>query len=809
MRKTTLFLAVTFAASNAHGRALSSSSPATYGTTDGSDYILKTGYLIGNGKLGVIPFGTPDTEKLNLNVDSLWSGGPFEVENYTGGNPSSPLHDALPGIRERIFENGTGDMEELLGSGDHYGSNRILGNITFALDGVKAYSKYKRTLDLSDGVHRTSFTIANRTAAALESSIFCSYPDQVCVYHLESASDARLPKVTLSIENLLVNQSLLQTSCESEVKRAVLRHTGVTQVGPPEGMKYAAVAEVVDPQSSVTTCLGEGSLQISSRKKQLTIIISAATNYDQKAGDAKSGWSFKNGKDPASIVDGIASAASSKSYQTLLDRHVKDYKNLIGEFSLELPDTTDSEGKETAELIQKYSYASGTGNPYLENLLFDYARHLLVSSSRANSLPANLQGRWTESLTPAWSADYHANINLQMNYWLADQTGLGETQHALWDYMADTWVPRGTETARLLYNASGWVVHNEMNIFGFTAMKEDAGWANYPAAAAWMMQHVWDNFEYTHDTAWLESQGYALLKGVASFWLSSLQEDKFFNDGSLVVNPCNSPETGPTTFSCAHYQQLIHQVFETVLAAQEYTQETDTGFIGSVASALERLDTGLHLSSWGGLKEWKLPDNYGYDNKSTHRHLSHLVGWYPGYSISSFAHGYRNKTIQDAVRETLIARGMGNAADANAGWAKVWRAACWARLNDSVMAYDELRYAIDENFVGNGLSMYWGASPPFQIDANFGFAGAVLSMLAVDLPTPSSDSGQRTVVLGPAIPSAWGGGRVRGLRVRGGAEVDFGWDERGVVNWVRIVKRGKGKRRVRLVNKDGDTLAVM
>ncbi|KAL4994579.1 alpha-fucosidase A [Aspergillus recurvatus] len=809
MRKPTLLLAAAFAVSSVHGKALRSSSPATYGTTDGSDYILKTGYLIGNGKLGVIPFGPPGAEKLNLNVDSLWSGGPFEVENYTGGNPSSPLHDALPGIRERIFENGTGRMEELLGSGAHYGSNRVLGNISIAFDGVETYAGYERTLDLSDGTHRTKFSIANSSTAELKALVFCSYPDQVCVYHLESESGARLPKVTVNIENLLVEQSLLRTSCESKTKRAVLRHSGLTQAGPPEGMKYAAVAEVADPQSVRTTCLNEGALQISSTKKQLTIIISAATNYDQKAGDAGSGWSFKGEEDPASIVDMISSAASSKSYKKLLERHVKDYKKLISAFSLELPDISNSASKDTAELIQNYSYASGTGNPYLESLLFDYARHLLISSSRPNSLPANLQGRWTESLTPAWSADYHANINLQMTYWLADQTGLAETQHALWEYMANTWVPRGTETARLLYNASGWVVHNEMNTFGFTAMKEDAGWANYPAAAAWMMQHVWDNFEYTQDTAWLEVQGYALLKGVASFWLSSLQDDKFYSDGSLVVNPCNSPETGPTTFGCAHYQQLIHQVFETVLAAQEFVQESDTRFIDAVTSALKILDTGLHFSSWGGLKEWKLPESYGYDNKSTHRHLSHLVGWYPGYSVSSFSHGYRNKTIQDAVRETLISRGMGNAADANAGWAKVWRAACWARLNDSAKAYDELRYAVDENFVGNGLSMYWGASPPFQIDANFGFAGAVLSMLVVDLPLPRSNVEKRTVVLGPAIPYAWGNGSVRGLRVRGGGKVDFGWDGRGVVNRVRIVNRGKGTRRIRLVNGKGDLLAEM
>ncbi|KAL3481684.1 alpha-fucosidase A [Aspergillus californicus] len=784
---------------SSNGKLLRSSSPATYGTADGSDYILKTGYLIGNGKLGVIPFGPPGAEKLNLNVDSLWSGGPFGVANYTGGNPTSPIFNAVPEIRENIFQNGTGEMAALLGSGSNYGSNRVLGNLTITFDGAESYSEYERTLDLSNGVHRTKFT--RNKGSHFEVSVFCSYPDQVCIYHLES--DERIPDVTVNFENLLVAQSLLDTSCE----RGVLRHAGLTQAGPPEGMKYAAIARV-NPTTASTSC-SKGRLRVSTRKKELTIIITAETNYDQKAGNAENGWSFK-GNDPAPIVDRTSLAAVSKSYKTLVSRHTKDYKAIKGDFVLDLPDTENSAGEETAELIENYTYP-GSGNPFLENLLFDYARHLLISSSRANSLPANLQGRWTESLTPAWSADYHANINLQMNYWLADQTGLAETQEALWDYMQDTWVPRGTETAKLIYNASGWVTHNEMDIFGFTAMKESAGWANYPASAAWIMQHVWDNFEYTQDRTWLQRQGYPLIKGVAEYWISSLQEDKFFNDGSLVVNPCNSPETGPTTFGCTHYQQLIHQLLNSVLAAQNYVSDPDDVFTHAVKSTLSRLDTGVHFSSWGGLKEWKLPDSYGYDTKSTHRHLSHLVGWYPGYSISSFANGYKNSTIQNAVRETLVSRGMGNAGDANAGWAKVWRAACWARLNDSQTAYDELRYAIDENFVGNGLSMYWGYSPPFQIDANFGFAGAVLAMLVVDLPTPSSvgvgKDEERVVVLGPAIPPEWAGGKVKGLRLRGGGVVDFGWDGEGVVRDVRVVSRGKDGRKVRLVNVRGDRLA--
>ncbi|KAL4794316.1 alpha-fucosidase A [Aspergillus venezuelensis] len=785
----------------AAGKALRSSSPATYGSEDGDDHILQTGYLIGNGKLGAIPFGPPGAEKINLNVDSLWSGGPFEVENYTGGNPSSPIYDALPEIRDFIFENGTGEMDELLGNGDNYGSNRVLGNLTVTFEDTNSYTSYERTLDLSDGVHRTEFSLKSGNGSAnVETSIFCSYPDQVCVYHLES--DIRLPTVTVNIENLLVEQNLLNSTCESG--KGVLRHSGVTQTGPPEGMKYAAVARV-DPTSARTTCSSDGKLKISSKAKEITIVISAETNYDQKTGNSHNGWSFK-GADPAPIVEKISSAAIAKGHDKLLSEHTKDYQSLTGSFTLDLPDPLDSAEKDTADLIDNYSYNS-TGNPYVENLLFDYGRHLLISSSRANSLPANLQGRWTELLTAAWSADYHANINLQMNYWLADQTGLSETQAALWNYMADTWVPRGTETAHLIYNASGWVVHNEMNVFGYTAMKESAGWANYPAAAAWMMQHVWDAFEYTQDTEWLESQGYLLLKGIASFWLTSLQEDRFLNDSSLVVNPCNSPETGPTTFGCAHYQQLIHQVFESVLAAQEFISDDDPAFISEVKASLEKLDKGFHISSWGGIKEWKLPDSYGYDGPSTHRHLSHLVGWYPGYSLSSYLNGYTNETIQDAVRETLISRGDGNADDANAGWAKVWRSACWARLNDSVKAYDLLGYAIDENFVGNGLSMYSGTSLPFQIDANFGFAGAVLSMLVYDVPAPVGMNGVRTVVLGPAIPAEWAGGSVKGLRLRGGAIVGFSWDDDGVVDRVTIAAGGRDGRELRLVNVAGEVLA--
>ncbi|GJD00704.1 glycoside hydrolase family 95 protein [Colletotrichum higginsianum] len=801
-------------------RSLWSSVPATYGDTSADTYLLKAGYPIGNGKLGAIPFGPPHAEKINLNIDSLWAGGPFEASNYTGGNPSEAKYQALPEIRSTIFEDGTGDVSPLLGSGQYYGGNRVLANLTISIGGLASYAAYRRTLDLTTGVHTTSFTV--NATAAYEVTQLCSYPDQVCVYHIAAAATSSpsssnattLPTIRLGYENQLVANDTYDVICAADH----LRLAGVTQLGPPEGMRFASVARIADETTPTTRCTCAGELEVTPAEGQttLTVIISAETNYDQKKGNPESGYSFR-GEDPGPVVERLASAAATKPFPDILAAHVADYQSLQGAFRLDLPDPLASAEKETAALIAGYAYdGADAGDPFLEALLFDYSRHLLVSSSRANSLPANLQGRWTEQLWPAWSADYHANINLQMNYWAADQTGLAATQGALWDYMEDTWVPRGTETARLLYNATGWVVHNEMNVFGHTAMKEGASWANYPAAAAWMMQHVWDNFDYTQDLDWFARQGYPLIRGVASFWLSQLQNDAVANDGTLVVNPCNSPETGPTTYGCTHYHQMVHQVFEAVLHGAALVGPQDGGgddaaFLAAVSDSLTRLDKGVHLTSWGGLKEWKLPDSYGFDGKSTHRHLSHLTGWYPGFSVSSFLGGYANATVQDAVRETLVSRGMGNAEDANAGWAKVWRAACWARLNDTDRAYEQLRYAIDVNFADNGFSMYWAMSPPFQIDANFGLGGAVLSMLVVDLPLPyAARDDVRTVVLGPAIPARWGGGSVKGLRVRGGGVVDFSWDDVGIVDNVVVVSASKaGGGKVRLVNIQGKELGEL
>ncbi|KAI5204155.1 glycoside hydrolase family 95 protein [Aureobasidium subglaciale] len=749
--------------------------------------IIRTAYPIGNGQLAALPYGNPGHEKLSLNVDSLWSGGLFENSSYNGGIPDESVASALPGIRNWIFQNGTGNVTALMGDNNNYGSYAVLGNLSISIGGITNFTSYNRSLDLTTGIHATTFTASGSNYT---SKVYCSYPDSVCVYELTSTNS--LSTIDISFENQQSNASLVNSTCSTSTRTASLE--GITQTDV--GMLYRAEARLVGRVASLSCSSGVLTVHTSSRQRSIAVVIAAGTNYAETKGTAAASYSFR-GSDPGDYIATVAALAASKGARALLKNHVADYTVLSSRFALNLPDTTGSAGKPTADLIAAYRGTENiTSDPYYESLQFDYGRHLFISSSRQNSLPPNLQGKWAYGLQNAWGADYHANINLQMNHWGVDQIELGELQEALWRYMTETWVPRGTETARLLYDAPGWVTHDEMNVFGHTGMKTgDEYWANYPASAAWMMLHVADHFAYSQDLDWLRETGYPLLGGVSSFWLSQLQEDISSRDGTLVVNPCSSPEHGPTTFGCTHYQQLLHSLFTNTLSSARLLN-ISSPLIPNLTHALRNLDTGLHINpDLHTLQEWKLvPLDTFYNTNSTHRHLSHLIGWFPGTSISGHANGYSNTTIQSAVRKTLEIRGPG-IADANAGWEKIWRAACYARLNDSATAYAELKLTISQNIANNGLSMYSGKNEPFQIDANFGFVGAVLSMLVVDLDVEGD------VVLGPAVPREWGGGSVNGLRVKGGGRVDFGWDHLGMVEWAkcRDVKR-------RVVNLEGKVL---
>ncbi|PYH98267.1 FAD/NAD(P)-binding domain-containing protein [Aspergillus ellipticus CBS 707.79] len=743
----------------AAAKSLWSDSPGNYSS------LITTAFPLGNGRLGAMPMGAYDKEIVNLNVDSLWRGGPFESPTYSGGNPNISKAGALPGIREWIFQNGTGNVSALLGEYPYYGSYQVLANMTIDLGELYNINGYRRSLDLESAVYSDHFSTGDDTY--IEREAFCSYPDNVCAYRLTSNSS--LPAITFGLENQLTSPAP-NVSCHGNSISLY------GQTYPSIGMIYNARVTVIVPGSKNSSDLCsrlDSTVNVPEGEKEVVLVFAAGTDYDSSNGNSAADFSFK-GEDPYAEVLKTATSAAKKSYSSLKSSHLKDYQDIFGTFALSLPDPNGSASQPTTELLSSYTQP---GDPYVENLLFDYGRYLFISSSRPGGLPPNLQGLWTESYSPGWSSDYHANINLQMNHWAVEQTGLGDQTEPLWTYMAETWMPRGAETAELLYGTSeGWVTHDEMNTFGHTAMKDVAQWADYPATNAWMSHHVWDHFDYSQDASWYQKTGYPILKGAALFWLSQLVQDEYFKDGTLVVNPCNSPEHGPTTFGCTHYQQLIWEVFDHVLRGWDASGDTDTSFKSAITSKFATLDPGIHIGDWGQIQEWKLDIDVKND---THRHLSNLYGWYPGYSISA-VHGL-NKTITTAVETTLYSRGTG-VEDSNTGWGKVWRSACWSLLNVTDEAYSELSLAIQNNFADNGLDMYSG-SPPFQIDANFGLVGAVIAMLVRDLDRASADAGTtQAILLGPAIPTAWGGGNVDGLRLRGGGSVSFRWDDDGVVD---------------------------
>ncbi|KAJ8514372.1 hypothetical protein ONZ45_g8082 [Pleurotus djamor] len=709
-------------------------------------------------------------EVTQLNIESLWSGGPFADSTYNGGNKQpyeqASMVQAMQSVRQSIFQSPDGQIDNidaLASDSGAYGSYASAGNLVTTMNVTGSMTNYFRWLDLDEGVARTSWTQGGQ--AILRES-FCSHPTQSCTQRTTSASRATLPTITYAFSPLSLVTDGLPPPSVSCVDSTTLKLSGL--VSDP-GMAYEILAKVGSVGGSISCNSATGTVNATvtvSGTTETWITWVGGTNFDMNAGDEAHGYSFK-GPDPhASLVKLLSDA--SKPATTLLKAHLADVQATLNQFSLVLgqgPSPSDL-SQTTADLLDAYQIAyPGTtsgGNLYLENVLFNYGRYMLWSSARS-VLPANLQGKWANGYGNAWSADYHANINIQMNLWAAESTGL-DLSKSMFNYIEKTWAPRGAYTAKVLYNITrGWVTHNEMNIFGHTGMKQGAEWGDYPEAAVWMMVHVWDYFDFTNDVAWFKSQGWPLLKGVAQFHLDKLIPDLHFNDSTLVVNPCNSPEQAPITFGCSHAQQLIWQLFNAVEKGFPVSGDTDTAFLEEVRAKRARMDKGIHIGSWGQLQEWKVDIDRPTD---LHRHLSHLIGLYPGYAITGYTPSlqsapgstaaYTHQQVLDATTISLTHRGNGTGPDADSGWEKVWRAAAWAQLGKADEFYHILTFALFENFGHNLFSLYnpYEEFPIFQIDANLGYPAAIMNALlqAPDVPSLSTPL---VIKLLPALPKQW------------------------------------------------------
>ncbi|MER6832185.1 glycoside hydrolase family 95 protein [Streptosporangium sp. NPDC000563] len=706
---------------------------------------------IGNGALGATVFGGVGGERIQFNEKSLWTGGPG-ANGYDFGNWTSPRPDAIAEIRARIDRDGAMSPEAVaarLGQPrSGFGAYQTFGDLWLDMhDGPEfpggAVTGYRRELDLREAVARVGYT-ANGVTHSRE--YFASHPGNVVVGRL-SADRGGEVSFTLRTSSPRDDRDDRQVS----VSEGRLTVRGVLA---DNGMRFEAQVQVIARGGTRTD--GTDEITVTGADSAV-FVLSAGTDHSDV-------YPAYRTADPHAAVTGAVDGASRRSYEELRAEHRADHRRLFDRVGLDLGQRTPA--VPTDRLRAAYTGGASADDRALEAMFFAYGRYLLIASSREGSLPANLQGVWNDSVDPPWAADYHVNINLQMNYWLAEQTNLAETTEPYDRYIRSLVAP-GERTAREMFGARGWVVHNETNPFGFTGVHDWATAFWFPEAAAWLTLRMYDHYRFCGDVEYLRETAYPVMKGAAEFWLDTLHTDP--RDGGLVVSPGYSPEHGDFTAGASMSQQIVFQLLTDTLEAAK-TLRTDTAFQAEVTAALAMLDPGIRIGCWGQLQEWKEDLD---DPGDTHRHVSHLFALHPGRQIVA------GTPEAEAAGISLTARG-----DGGTGWSKAWKINFWARLLDG----DRAHRMLVEQLGGSTLDNLWDTHPPFQIDGNFGAASGMAEMLL--------QSGHGTVHVLPALPSAWPTGSVTGLRARGDVTVDVSWRD-GDADRVTVHAGTSGPLRVR------------
>ncbi|MBO9618444.1 MAG: glycoside hydrolase N-terminal domain-containing protein [Niabella sp.] len=705
LKKMIAFVALLLSA----GTVLSQEHPAIWFAKPGLKWDAE-GLPIGNGRIGAMLMGGVANDTLQFNEQSLWSGD----NNWDGA-----------------YE-----------TGDHgFGSYRNFGALVVSFDGNKNGSGYRRSLDLIDGIYTASFIIDK---AQYTREAFASHPHQVMVFRYTAKNGNLSGRITLN-------------SAQGAVAKAAgnsLQFAGIM----PNQLQYAA--KIVLQQEGGKVVARDSQL-IFTGCKTLTLYLDAGTNYKP---DYTAGW---RGADPRLLMEKQLTAAVGISYEQLRAAHIKDFEALAKTARIDVG-ATPAVLRALPTDLRLQKYAAGGTDPDLEETVFQYGRYLLISSSRPGGLPANLQGLWNNSNTPAWACDYHNNINIQMNYWAAENTNLSVCHIPLIDYIVAQSEPCRIATRKAFGAATrGWTARTSQSIFGGN------GWEWNIPASAWYAHHVFEHWAFTGDREYLKKTAYPVLKEICNFWEDRLKQ---LPDGSLVVPNGWSPEHGPREDGVMHDQQLVWDLFQNYLDAAK-ALGTDPAYQSKVADMQRRLAPNK-IGKWGQLQEWQEDRD---DPDDQHRHTSHLFAVYPGRQISLTQTPELAKAAIISLRSRsgnygknsdkpfTVASTIG---DSRRSWTWPWRCALWARLGEGEKAGIMLRGLLTYNMLPNLLATH----PPLQLDGNFGISGAIPEMLL------QSHAGEISLL--PAIPERWKpSGSFNGLCARGGFTVNCNWKDGRVTSY--------------------------